>query len=338
MRSIPLSAFATLMFAALFGGLSMLHGMDNAWSATESLTEIRILQNVTVKQQDVSLADICDMTTIPPEWESILSGLNIGDAPAAASEKFIDPGQLRSYLVRLLESRGINADDVKLDIPDKIIIRRDAAQISQEQIENIFKKFIADNSPWNPQDVEIRRIRASGLPVIPTGHMTYEVTPATRERYMGNVTLNVDFFVNGEKVRTLGVMGRVDVYGNVYQAVRPLRQNEIITAADLELHRINITEGPDKYAMRPDQVENRRVLHGIGVHQSLELKNLDKPLVLKRGAPVTIIYDQPGIQVTAKGQVNADAGIGDTLAVTNISSKKTIFCKVLDSQTVRATR
>ena len=42
------------------------------------------------------------------------------------------------------------------------------------------------------------------------------------------------------------------------------------------------------------------------------------------------------LKVTAKGQVNVDAGVGDTLPVTNISSKKTVYCKVVDAQTVRA--
>ncbi len=104
------------------------------------------------------------------------------------------------------------------------------------------------------------------------------------------------------------------------------------------MHKINLTDVADRFATRPDQVENRRVLRNIGVHQPLELKDLDKPLVLKRGDPVKIVYDEPGLSVTAKGQVNADGGVGDTLAVTNVSSKKTIYCKVVDAQTVRAAR
>jgi len=339
MRSKLILVHSSLLCLVLLAaGIFAPVGAEPAWSAPGALTEVRVLGNVVVKHNDVSLADICDTETIPPEWKTILSGLNIGDAPAASSEKFIDPGQLRSYLVRLLESHGLDASSVRLDIPDKIVVRRESVQISQEQIENIFRKFIADNSPWKPQDTVVQRIRATGLPVIPAGHMTYEVTPATKERFMGNVTISVDFYVNGEKARTLGVTGRVDVFGNVYYATRPLKQNEIITAADLELQRVNVTEAPDKFAMRPDQVENRRVLHNIGVRQALELKDVDKPLVLKRGDPVMIVYDQPGVQVTAKGQVGADGGIGDTLAVINIASKKTIFCRVVDSQTVRAVR
>ena len=60
--------------------------------------------------------------------------------------------------------------------------------------------------------------------------MTYEVISGPKERFIGNITANIDFFVNGEKVRTLGVAGRIEVHRMVYLAARPLKQNEIITA------------------------------------------------------------------------------------------------------------
>ncbi|MCE5334542.1 MAG: flagellar basal body P-ring formation chaperone FlgA [Desulfobacteraceae bacterium] len=309
---------------------------EPAWSASGSITEIRVLKNVAVMQKEVTLAEICDGDKLPPEWKGLMGSLNIGDAPPAGSEKYIDPGQLRAYLVRLIESQGLDPAQVKLEIPDKVIVRRDSTRLTQEQIEEIFKKFISENSPWKQHDVTVQRVHFSGLPVIPSGVMTYEVNASPKERYIGNVTVTVDFFVNGEKVRTLGVAGRVEVFGNVYLASRPLKQNEMLSAADLTIQKVNVTESVDRFATRPDQVENRRVLRNVGMNQPLELKDLDKPLVLKRGDPVMIVYDQPGLMVTAKGQVNANAGIGDNLAVTNVASKKTVHCKVLDGQTVRA--
>jgi len=314
-------------------------GTDTAWSGTPAISEIRIQKNVSVHQKEVTLADICDPDTLTGEWKTIAQSLNIGDAPPAGSEKFIDPAQLRAYLQKLLESKGLTVSDVQLDIPDRIVVRRESTQLSVEQIESIFKKYVAENSPWKPQNVTVQRVQFTGLPIIPAGRMTYEVIPATsKQRLIGNVTVNVEFYVNGEKARTLGVTGKVEVFENVYMASRPLRRNEIINPADVEVQRINITETADRFATRPDQVETRRVIRDIGVHQPIELKDLDKPLVLKKGDPVTIIYDQPGLQVTAKGRVSADGGIGDTLAVVNVASKKTIYCKVLDGQTVRTAR
>jgi len=336
--SLTISDMARSCIAALlFLGMVMpgISRVDSAWGAPGQIGQIRILPNITVQQKDVSLLEICDQEMLSSEWKSIMEGLNIGDAPPAGSEKFIDPGQLKAYLVKLFGSYGIDSSSVIFDIPEKIIIRRESTRITQEWIEEIFKKFVFENSPWKQEDINIQRVRFSGIPSIPTGKMTYEITQSSaKERFIGNVTLTVDLWVNGDKVRTLGVVGKVEVFGNVYEASRPLKPNEMITMSDLEVHRINLTDNADRFATRQDQIENRRVLRNIGVHQPLELKDLDKPLVLKRGDPVKIVYELPGLSVTAKGQANADAGVGDTLAVTNVSSKKTIYCKVVDAQTV----
>ncbi|MHC1725551.1 MAG: flagellar basal body P-ring formation chaperone FlgA [Syntrophobacteraceae bacterium] len=334
MRSLMIVPLAAVLCLAL----APVSGANQAWCAPSPITEIRILKNVTVNQKEVSLAEICDLETLSEEWKSIMRGLNIGDAPPVGSEKFIDPAQLRAYLVRLIESRGIESSELKLDIPERIVIRRESVQITQEQVETIFKQFVLENSPWKQQEISIQRVRFTGVPVIPAGVMRHEMTVSPKERYIGNVTASIDFYVNGEKARTLGVVGRVEVMGNVFLASRPIKQNEMIGSADLQMKKINITDAADRFATRLDQVENRRALRNIGTHQPVELKDLDKPLVLKRGDPVMIVYDQPGLQLTAKGQVSADGGIGDTLAVMNVSSKKTVHCKVLDAQTVRVTR
>ncbi|MGA2403444.1 MAG: flagellar basal body P-ring formation chaperone FlgA [Syntrophobacteraceae bacterium] len=310
----------------------------SGWSAPEPIGEVRVLRNVTVNQKDVSLVDICDPETLPAEWKSIMGTLNIGDAPQAGSEKFIDPGQLRTYLIRLLDSYGINSSEVKFDIPDRIVVRRESIQITQDQVEEIFKKFVLENSPWRHEQINVQRVHFSGLPVIPTGKMTYEVTVSPKERFIGNVIATIDFYVDAEKVRTLSIVAKVEVFGNAYLASHPLKQNQMISEADLEVQKINLTDVADRLATRPDQVENRRVLRNVGVHQPLELKDLDKPLVLKRGDMVKIVYDQPGLSVTAKGQVNADGGVGDMLSVTNVTSQKRIYCKVVDARTVSAAR
>jgi len=340
MRSVMIAPLAALIFLVLLLPAVMpVACNDSAWSGPEPISEIRVLSNITVNHKEVSLVEICDPQTLPSEWKSIMGGLNIGDAPPAGSEKFIEPGQLRTYLVRLLDSYRINSSDVKFDIPDRIVVRRGSTQITQEQIEEIFKKFVFDNSPWKREDINIQRVRFSGIPLIPTGKMTYEVTGSpAKDRMIGNVTATVDFYVNDEKVRTLGIVGKVEVYGDVYLAARPMKQNEMLSQADLEVHKMNLTDAVDRFATRLDQVEDRRVLRSLGLHQPLELKDLDKPLVLKRGDQVKIVYEEPGLSVTASGKADADGGVGDTLAVTNVSSNKTVHCKVVDSRTVTASR
>ncbi len=148
MRSVMIAPLSALIFLVLLlPAVTPFAGIDSAWSGPEPIKEIRVLSNVTVNHKDVSLAEICDPETLPGEWKSIMDGLNIGDAPQAGLEKFIDPGQLRTYLVRLLDSYKINSSDVKFDIPDRIVVKREATQITQEQIVRFSKSSFLTTRP-----------------------------------------------------------------------------------------------------------------------------------------------------------------------------------------------
>ena len=306
--------------------------------ALSSLSELRVLPKVTTDKKQVTLLDLIDTSSLPDDWKKVMGETGVGDGPAAGSDKYVDPGMLRNYLCQFIDSQGGDSSHVQMRLPDRIVVSRQSVQVSQEEIEGIFRKFVMENAPWKPEDIVIQRISFSGLPSLPAGHMTYEVVPLQRERFIGNVSVSVNFIVNGEKVRTLGVTGKVDVYQNVYLASRALRQNDVVTPADLELQRINISEAPDRYITQPDQALNKRLMRNIGVHQPITLKDVDKPLILKRGDAVTIVYSQPGLHVTAKGTAKEDGAQGATIRIANINSNKIISCRVLDSETVQAIR
>ena len=334
MRSVTVALLTAVFFLAPLLAAPATGAPDGA---DPPLKEIRIRSSVMVRDRNVSLLQICDSTTLPDKWKSILQAQDIGAAPPAGEQKFVDPAQLRSYLATLLNARGMNAAGVKLDSPSKIVVTRESTSVSRKWLEEVFKKYIMQNTPWNQGDIAIENVRSSGIPVIPAGELTYSIRPvSSRERLTGNVSISVDLYVDGEMVRSLDVLGQVEIFENVYFASRPLRRDDMITASDLEIHRMNVTDYLDRYATRPDQVQNRRVIYEVGVHKPLELRDLDKPLVIKRGDPVRIVFEAPGLMVSAKGRANADAGVGDTVAVTNSASTKTIYCKVVDNQTVKA--
>lgn len=306
--------------------------------AVTSIEELQVLSRVETDKKQVSLLDLIDQSALPSDWKSAMSRVDVGEAPLPGADKYVDPGMMRSYLSRFIDSQGLDSSKVQIRLPDKIVVTRRSVQLSKDQIENIFRKFVLENASWKPEEMVIHGINSSGLLVLPTGEMTYEVVPNGHERFIGNVSLTVNVMVNGERVRSLGITGKVDVYQNVYHASRALKQNDVITPVDLDLQRINISDAPDRYVTQPDQALNKRLMRNVGIHQALTLKDLDKPLVLKRGDAVTIVYSRPGLQVTAKGQAKEDGTEGATIKISNVSSNRTVFCKVIDAQTVQATQ
>jgi flagellar basal body P-ring formation protein FlgA len=311
----------------------------DTWTTCHALTppaRLDILSHVTAAKKRVTLLDLCDQTDMSEEYKALLAKDDIGPAPAAGTEKFIQSEQLKSHIKRYLAARGYDASQVEISVPDRVVIARQSIEIPKEQIESIYRDFILSKTTWNPLDVEVHSIYFSGKLELPAGAMTYETTANSRERFIGNVGLTINFLIDGERERSVQVTGKVDLLQNVVHAARPLKRGEVISDTDISIERVNIADAPDRFTTQTDQVVGKRLVRDVGVHQPINLADLDEPLAFKRGSAVTIIYSQPGLKLTAKGQARENGTVGNTVRITNVMTNRTIFCRVLDDTTVQA--
>jgi len=331
---------AVLLLGAGFSGLFPFPSGRSAgpesvcWAGT-SAVKIEFSSSVLVHRKRVTLWDLCNPEGIPEDWKTLLSSIDLGEAPPPGTEKYIESPQLKSFVHRVLSSRGKDPAHWELSIPDRILIQRESMQVSREQIEGIYRDYVLSRGPWSPQDVVIRGIQYSGPVDLPAGELSHEVISHPQERFMGNVAVTIQFSVNHEKDRSLRVSGKVDVFQDVVVTAHPLKRNDVVSDKDVELQKMNISESPDRFATKIDQVVGKRVLRDVGLRQAVPLADLDNPPALKRGAAVTMLYDLPGLRLTAKGQVREDAGVGDTVRVVNVMTNRTVHCRVLDPTTVR---
>ena len=297
---------------------------------------IEVIPHVTVEGKRVSLLDLCDQTGMSEEWKALLARDDIGAAPAPGTEKFIQPDQLQHHIQRYLTSRGYNASDITVYVPERITITSKSIEVSKEQIESIYKEFILSKAPWNPADMEIRGVFFPGAVQLPSGEMTYEVEVPARERFLGNVAVTIHFLINGEKARSVRVTGKVDLFQKAVHASRPLKRGEVVSDMDIVFEKVNVSDGPDRFAAQPDQVVGKRLVRDVTTRQPINLDDVDQPLAFKRGSAVTIVYANGGLKLTAKGQARDDGIIGNTVRITNVMTKRTISCLVVDDTTVRA--
>lgn len=328
-----------LRFVFALWGLSCINLLITSdCAALSSISEIHVRDKVSAGHRRVTLSDLIDCRTIPEDWRKTMAEVDIGEAPSVGDRKYIDPKNLKPFLCQFIDSHGAASSGIAMHFPESIMVERKSRELSQEEIERIFRGFLEERSPWNREEMVIQRISYSGLSSIPTGELSYEVVLSPHEKFLGNVTVAMNLFVDGEKVRTLKVTGKVDIFRNVVQLNRPLQKNETITEADLEMQRINVGDSPDRYVTQPEQIINKRLVRNVGPHQPIEAKDLDKALVVRRGDMVTIVYDHSGLKLTARGQVREDGCTGDNIRIHNVSTNKKVVCRVLDAHTVQATQ
>lgn len=299
-----------------------------------SLSYLKMLSWVEASRPRVYLADLCDPTNLPEDWYNVMASMDLGPAPHVGSRKYIRPDLLKDYLSRFLQSQGVDVSSVQLEMPESITIERKTRVIPLEEIEREYKDRILTHSPWNPDDLVIERVTYSGLRSIPAGEYTYEIRGPEDDNYLGNVSLVIDYFVGGERARTLRVNGKVSLMQDVVHSSAPLSREDLVRDDDIKLVRINVGDDANRFASDPRQVINKQLRRDIDADQPISLGDVSQPIVVKRGDPVTIFYETPGFRLTVKGEVKESAAIGDRIRVLNATSKRTVYCQVVDSKTV----
>ncbi len=219
-------------------------------------------------------------------------------------------------------------------VPETITATPNQTVVTREQMEELFREFVLKKTPWKAEDLVIGKISFSPLPALPSGRLSLEVTASPHERFVGDVSVIVHFYVDGKEIRNMRISGKVELYREVMHSVRAMKRNEVITEADIQSVRANIAAHPERYVMLREQVIGKRLLSGIGPNQPISPRDLDQPSLVKRGDPVTIVYQQDGIRLSTKGEAKENGGQGDRIRIRNLESKKHILCQIIDPQTV----
>jgi flagella basal body P-ring formation protein FlgA len=118
---------------------------------------------------------------------------------------------------------------------------------------------------------------------------------------------------------------------------RDFRAGEAIAEADLTTIEFDAQRMSSALLTSSTALIGQIARRQLRAHTPLFAYDVKKSVLVKKGDLVTITYALPGIELTAQGQAQADAGQGDTVAILNTRSRRTIEARVTGAGTVTVT-
>ena len=128
-----------------------------------------------------------------------------------------------------------------------------------------------------------------------------------------------------EYVRIAGAAGAVI---DAPALVRDVTMGEVIAEGDLTTVEISAVRIGAALLTSAAGVAGQAAKRPLRAGAPLFAYDLKKPVVVKKGDLVTVIYALPGIELTTQGQAQSDAGKGDTISILNMRSRRTIEARV----------
>ena len=313
----------------------------------KSLLFTIVLLTVCVLPLEVLAGDTPDLQALPvvlKERISVTDGhIRLGDLFSGLDEKkdrkIVAPAPALGkeailtgeWLNRLAETNGIGwkATDAKTSV----IVRREAAEISKEEIvDAIVKELTAQGMP----DTAELSFQKGDFPVFVPVKSVWRLEPVssdytpTRQRFEAKLKLIVD----DERKQELAFAGKVKIFINIPVAARDLKAGQIITPDDILAKRVPQESMRGNDPAGKEDLIGKEMKKSVRSGQPVTLNDVRAQVMVAKGKIVTLNFVKGGIMLSAQGKALENGGLGDTVRVMNTQSKSVVQGTVTGPETV----
>lgn len=292
--------------------------------------EIKINDRSSIDGNKICLGDIAEFNPANDSRVSDLSAIEITTAPAPDTFRKIN----RDLILYKVTPHIKSDKDITLIAPNSLTVIRSAQVIKKETLEKIFRDYVLNNSPWEYDQVVIEKINTPPSIALPKGSLDWDIEERHNNNFLGNLSLKVDFKVDGNSVRKLIVSGKISVIQEVIKAGRNINSGEVISAGDL----IIVSEKRKYFRKNTitsiEEAIGKRATRRIQADRLIQRGMLETPPMIEKGKQVIIKAENHELLITSTGKALEEGCIGDQIRVLNIHSKKEIIATVKRSNLV----
>jgi len=188
----------------------------------------------------------------------------------------------------------------------------------------------------NPnRKVAIGEFRGFEQVIVPRENFSCQVQVTEKAIQGGNISGMMVFFAGGQEIRKIRFSARVDIYADVIVPRHFLKKHHEIQADDIQIANKNIAALPQDVVTQEKEVLGKRTTLSINNQEALRLSMLELPPLVNKGDRVILLVENDQFKITSVGEVKEVGRKGDRIKLVNLSSKKEVYGRVLDANTVQ---
>lgn len=207
----------------------------------------------------------------------------------------------------------------------EVVVERLALTIGETEVAEAVRNELLAREP--ELDADTLEVAVSGLraPLLADAGRIEPITVSELawDRHSGRLAATLRVRAVDGPV-TLRLTGLAREMVEVYVAARPIDRGTVITAADIEPQRVARNRLTARQITDPSQVIGQAARQALQVGRPLRAADVEPPLLVRRGAKVTLVYHTGGMTLTTIGQAMANGAAGDLIDVLNLQSRRTV--------------
>ena len=315
-----------LLWLALTGVLTT--GSGALWAGETTI--IRVFDTVEVEGDQVHLADIADIKGPSRARREKIGAVIIGKAPLPGKTRRIE----QDYLEFCLKRNGIDLSRVQLETPPVVEVYRGYVELDRDEIKKAVVELINNHDQWRTLTINVKNINIRSSLILPKGKISHTVEIPKNTSLSSPMPFSVNININGRPYKTIRVWAKLEILTDVVVAQRPIGRYRPITRRDVTLKKMDVAHLASNIISDIKDVLGKRAKRNIDIQTVLRTDLIEFPPLVKRGDMVLIVARSRGLKVTTLGRVRTSGLRGEKVRVVNLDSKKSIFARVMDANTV----
>lgn len=287
--------------------------------------QIQVAETSLVTGPGIFLGDIAQIHA-PPFLKEVLVKIDLGHAPKPGRIKQLSQNRILS----LIRSRRGLPQDMKIQVPETVYVKRAFQEISQEEIRHQVEIFLAEVFKGKEHGIEQVQIKEPGP--FPQGELTFLPSSRSHVDNQGNFTIFLDILINDIREESLRISGKVAVYEDILVAARNMSPGEEILEKEVYSVRKNIFTLPEDVVR--SLPEGKILKTSIPKDSPIRASWLkEMPLILK-GEIITLVARSNHLVIVTRGISQEDGYAHELIKVENLGSGKIVQGQVLEKSTV----
>lgn len=197
-------------------------------------------------------------------------------------------------------------------------------------LEDHFKKYFQNGK----NQIAVKEVKIFGSFQFVGHPFSYEVFLPPNAYRGGNISATIFFYLTPDEVKRIRVTAKIEIWGEVLVTTRYLSKNQIIDQDDVKLVYKNLSPFPSRILNRPEEVIGKRTTVSLNPGEILREGMVENPPLIRKGDHVTILIETPKFRVTAIGEAKEEGRKGEKIRLVNLTTKKEVLGRIIDSETV----
>lgn len=295
-------------------------------TAAEIVLELR--KEASVRGPMVTIEELA----VVDAGHAALAATPVGRAPLAGQSALRSRQELADLLARQPGWRG---RQVEWRGAEAVRVRTESVALPGERLVAEAERYLREHFGGRYAKLEVAPAVELAEVAVPLGDIALQVRPLPDTRLPGRVALWIDVLAGGVVQRSVVVPMRISAWQEVLVARGPLAEGAGIGQAEVEV-KLERVEGIGDEPAQPDALQRKgRLRHAVGAGQVLLRKDLAPADAILRGDRVRLLAGGPGMQVEVGAVAEADALVGQTIAVRPANGGGVVMARVTGLGEVR---